>query len=138
MEDADTLAGNARLKAAAVAAATGEGGGRRHRPRGRRPRGAPGVWSARFAGADATYADNVARLLRELTGLAPAMRTARFRTVAMVRWPNGAEVMAEALSRASSRSSRRAPAGSGTTPCSSPPTETAAPLPRCPRRRSTA
>ena len=36
--DADTLEGNARLKAAALAAATGDAGaGRRHRPRGRRP-----------------------------------------------------------------------------------------------------
>ena len=33
--------------------------------------GAPGVYSARYAGEDATYADNVAKLLRELAAAAP-------------------------------------------------------------------
>ncbi len=56
--------------------------------------GAPGVFSARFAGEDATYADNVAKLLKELDGVAPDGRTARFETVALVRWPDGREVAA--------------------------------------------
>jgi len=51
--------------------------------------GAPGVYSARYAGDDATYADNCAKMLRELTGVAEAMRTARFRTVAAVAYPDG-------------------------------------------------
>ena len=51
--------------------------------------GAPGVWSARFAGENATYADNVAKLLAELAGIGPDRRTARFETVALVRWPDG-------------------------------------------------
>jgi XTP/dITP diphosphohydrolase len=94
-ETGDTLLENARLKAATVAAATGEaavaddtgllvdalGGG-------------PGVWSARYAGEGATYADNVAKLLRELEGVPPEKRTARFETVALVRWPDGREVAA--------------------------------------------
>jgi XTP/dITP diphosphohydrolase len=94
-ETGATLLENARLKAAAMAAATGE------------PAvaddtgllvdaldGAPGVWSARFAGEGATYADNVAKLLAELDGVAPEQRTARFETVALVRWPDGREVAA--------------------------------------------
>jgi XTP/dITP diphosphohydrolase len=43
--------------------------------------GAPGVYSARFAGPDATYDDNVRKLLNELKA-APAPRRARFATVA--------------------------------------------------------
>lgn len=99
VEDGDTLEANARLKATAVAIAAG------------RPAvaddtgfevdalgGAPGVRAARFAGEGATYGDNVARLLAELerAGAAgPAGRRARFRTVALVRWPDGREVRAD-------------------------------------------
>lgn len=43
--------------------------------------GAPGVRSARYAGAGATDADNNAKLLRALDGLPAAARTARFRSV---------------------------------------------------------
>ena len=56
--------------------------------------GAPGVWSARYAGDDATYDDNVQKLLRELQGVPAERRTARFTTVALVRWPDGREVAA--------------------------------------------
>ncbi len=56
--------------------------------------GAPGVYAARYAGPDATYADNVAKLLRELEGVYPKLRTARFATVAMACWPDGREVCA--------------------------------------------
>ena len=94
-ETGTTLVENARLKAAAVAAATGEAAvaddtGLLVDALG----GAPGVWSARFAGEGATYADNVAKLLKELAGVAPDRRTARFATVALVRWPDGREVAA--------------------------------------------
>lgn len=41
--------------------------------------GAPGVWSARYAGLQATDADNNAKLLTELTGKSP--RTAAFHCV---------------------------------------------------------
>jgi len=41
--------------------------------------GAPGVYSARYAGEEATYADNVIKLLEEMIG--KVKRTARFRTV---------------------------------------------------------
>ena len=41
--------------------------------------GAPGVYSARYAGADASDADNLAKLLDAMRGIAPAKRQARFR-----------------------------------------------------------
>ena len=44
-------------------------------------RGAPGVYSARFAGEDATYQDNVKKLLSVMAGVSRQNRTARFRTV---------------------------------------------------------
>ncbi|KXI27021.1 non-canonical purine NTP pyrophosphatase [Paraglaciecola hydrolytica] len=40
--------------------------------------GAPGVFSARYAGEDATDADNVQKLLEALNGVAPELRQARF------------------------------------------------------------
>jgi len=52
------------------------------------------VWSARYAGEDATYEDNVQKLLQELQGVPAERRTARFSTVALVRWPDGREVAA--------------------------------------------
>jgi XTP/dITP diphosphohydrolase len=48
--------------------------------------GAPGVYSARFAGAGASDADNNALLLSRLMGVAMPLRTARYRCVlALVR-----------------------------------------------------
>ncbi len=41
-------------------------------------RGAPGVYSSRFAGDDASDDDNVTKLLEELSFLPPVLRTARF------------------------------------------------------------
>ena len=42
---------------------------------------APGVYSSRFAGPGASYADNVQKLLASLRGVPPRRRGARFRTV---------------------------------------------------------
>ena len=53
-----------------------------------------GVRPALYAGADATYGDNVEKLLRELAGVDASARTARFSTVALARWPDGREVAA--------------------------------------------
>jgi XTP/dITP diphosphohydrolase len=94
-ETGATLEENARLKAAALCAATGlpaiaDDTGLEVDALG----GAPGVYSARFAGPDATYADNVARLLERLAGVEAPRRTARFATVAVARWPDGREVAA--------------------------------------------
>jgi XTP/dITP diphosphohydrolase len=94
-ETEDTLLGNARLKARALARATGTAAiaddtGLEVEDLG----GAPGVYSARYAGAAATYADNVTKLLGALAGVG-GRRRARFRTVAVAGWPDGDEVVAE-------------------------------------------
>ena len=94
-ETGATFADNALLKARAVASATGlpaiaDDTGLAVDALG----GAPGVWSARYAGDDATYADNVEKLLGELDGLPLEQRAARFATVAVARWPDGLEVAA--------------------------------------------
>jgi XTP/dITP diphosphohydrolase len=88
------------LKARALAAATGEAAvaddtGLEVDALG----GAPGVFSARYSGGGATYERNVAKLLSELArvGATGADRRARFRTVALVAWPDGAEVAAEGV-----------------------------------------
>jgi XTP/dITP diphosphohydrolase len=45
--------------------------------------GAPGIFSARYAGENCTYEDNVKKLLRELSDVADDRRTARFKTIAV-------------------------------------------------------
>jgi XTP/dITP diphosphohydrolase len=95
VEDADTLVGNARLKAVAVCIATGfpalaDDTGLEVDALN----GEPGVRTARFAGEQATDADNRAKILRELSG---KTRTCRFRTVALLRFPDGREVIAEGV-----------------------------------------
>jgi XTP/dITP diphosphohydrolase len=94
-ETGDTLEDNARLKAEALCVATGlpaiaDDTGLEVDALG----GAPGVRSARFAGEDATYADNVNLLLERLHDVPAARRGARFATVALARWPDGHEVAA--------------------------------------------
>ena len=88
-ETQDTLAGNARQKAqyvwdhyhtACFADDTGLEVAALH--------GAPGVYSARYAGPQRSAADNVAKLLHELRG-APD-RCAQFRTVVALVLPSGA------------------------------------------------
>jgi len=81
-EDADTFAGNAAKKAREVSGATGlpalaDDSGLEVDALG----GAPGVWSARYAGPGADDAANNARLLAALAGVQAARRTARFRSV---------------------------------------------------------
>lgn len=94
-ETADTLEGNARLKAAALAAATAcpavaDDTGLEVDALG----GAPGVRSSRYAGHGASYADNVRKLLDALVTVPEVRRTARFATIAIVRWPDGRECVA--------------------------------------------
>ena len=60
--------------------------------------GAPGVYSARFAGEGATYADNVAKMLVELQrvgAVGGVDRKARFASVAFVAYPDGTELWVE-------------------------------------------
>ena len=97
-EDGSTLLENARIKARAAHALTGlmsiadDTGLEVDALDGR-----PGIYAARFAGPDATYADNVQRLLAELSGVEPARRTARFRTVCAAVLEGGEEVDAEGV-----------------------------------------
>ena len=96
VEDADTLLGNARLKAVALCAATGlpavaDDTGLEVEALG----GAPGVYAARYAGEGCSYADNRAKLLSELAGSAD--RRAAFKTVAIVVWPDGTELHVEGV-----------------------------------------
>jgi len=50
--------------------------------------GAPGIYSARYAGLACDDADNNARLLFELESVADAARTARYRcAMVYLRWP---------------------------------------------------
>jgi XTP/dITP diphosphohydrolase len=95
-ETGDTLADNARLKARALVEATGlpavsDDTGLEVEALG----GAPGVYSSRYSGDHASYADNVAKLLAELDRVgahSPGQRRAKFRCVAMVAYPDGGEV----------------------------------------------
>ncbi len=99
VEDAETFEGNARLKAVALAEATGEvaladDSGLVVDALD----GAPGVRSARYAGESATDRDNVDRLLAELDARGAVdgdARTARFRCVLVLRWPDGSELVAD-------------------------------------------
>lgn len=113
-ETGSTLEENARLKAQALVAASGEAAvaddtGLEVAALD----GAPGVYSSRYAGDNATYADNVARLLQALDGVAPDQRRARFRTVAMVCFPDGGEIAAEGLVEGQIATSGRGTAGFG-------------------------
>ncbi len=96
VEDADTLEGNARLKAVAICEATGlpavaDDTGLEVVALG----GAPGVHSARYAGEGCSYADNRSKLLRELSDSTD--RSAAFRTCALVRWPDGRELAVDGV-----------------------------------------
>ncbi len=92
-ETGETLEANALLKARALVAATGlpaiaDDTGLEVVALG----GRPGVWTARYAGPGATYADNVAKLLEELRGVTD--RRAAFRAVAAAVFPDGRDVLA--------------------------------------------
>jgi XTP/dITP diphosphohydrolase len=88
VEDGKTLEDNAKKKAVEIALATGcwalaDDSGLEVNALN----GAPGVYSARYAGEHCSYADNNARLLKELAGKTD--RSARFRTVIALSDPGG-------------------------------------------------
>jgi XTP/dITP diphosphohydrolase len=119
VEDGETLLDNARLKARALVEATGlpavaDDTGLEVDALG----GAPGVYSARYAGEDVTYADNVAKLLSELDALPDTggQRTARFRTVALAAFPDGTELWAEGVVDGTIASQAQGSAGFGYDP----------------------
>ena len=112
VEDAGTLEGNARLKAHAVAAFTGT------------PAlsddtglfvdaldGEPGVDTAYFAGPTATAARNRSLLLERMRG--SRVRTARFRTVVVVAWPDGRELLVDGVCEGSIAAGERGGRGFG-------------------------
>ena len=90
VEDGDTFEANAIKKAVEVAEATGEitladDSGLEVDALG----GAPGVYSARYAGEDATDQKNNDKLLKQLADIPDSKRQARFRCVIAVVKPGG-------------------------------------------------
>jgi XTP/dITP diphosphohydrolase len=89
---------NALLKARAVAEATGEvaladDSGIEVDALG----GEPGPRSARYAGESASDEQNLRALLRATAGVPSGGRTARYRAVAVLAWPDGQELHAEGV-----------------------------------------
>ncbi len=89
-ETGTTFVENAELKAIAYARASGilslaDDSGLEIDAMG----GAPGVYSARFAGKDATYAERFRLILEQLHGLPAEQRTARFRCAIAIAEPSG-------------------------------------------------
>lgn len=114
-EDGATLAANALLKAHAVVAATGHAAiaddtGLEVAALD----GAPGVHTARYAGEDATYEENVTRLLVDLTGVVD--RSARFRTAVALVLPAGDELVVEGVLEGEITLARRGDGGFGYDP----------------------
>ena len=112
VEDAGSFIGNARLKASALCAATGlpavaDDTGLEVDALG----GDPGVDSAIYAGEGCSYADNRRKLLEALDGVTD--RRAAFRTVAIVVWPDGSELVVEGVCRGVITTSERGAIGFG-------------------------
>ena len=111
-ETETTLIGNARLKAIAVGRATNQ------------PaladdtglevdalNGQPGVFTARFAGPSATDEQNRRKLLDALNQ--NSSRSARFRTVILLLWPDGKEIICEGVCEGSIAPEQRGDRGFG-------------------------
>ena len=111
-ETETTLIGNARLKAIAVGRATNQ------------PaladdtglevdalNGQPGVFTARFAGPSATDEQNRRKLLDALDQ--NSNRSARFRTVILLLWPDGKEIICEGVCEGSIAPEQRGDRGFG-------------------------
>lgn len=119
-ETGTTLEENARLKAHALLEATGvpavaDDTGLEVDALG----AAPGVYSSRFAGEHATYAENVDKLLAalvEVGAVEQSKRTARFRTVAIACFPGGREVVAHGVVEGTIATARRGSGGFGYDP----------------------
>ncbi|MFM8998857.1 MAG: non-canonical purine NTP pyrophosphatase [Actinomycetota bacterium] len=97
-ETGRTYLDNARLKAHAVATATGipalaDDSGIEVDALG----GAPGPRSARYAGDDASDAENLAALLDAVRGVPGLGRGARYRCVVVLAFPDGTELSTEGV-----------------------------------------
>lgn len=114
-ETGSTLEDNALLKARAVARATGLPAlGDDTGLEVDALDGAPGIHARRFAGPDATYDQNVARLLKLMQGVED--RSARFRTVVALVFPDGSEITAEGSLEGVIATERRGRGGFGYDP----------------------
>ncbi|MFN2587710.1 MAG: non-canonical purine NTP pyrophosphatase [Actinomycetota bacterium] len=94
-EPFDTFEANALAKARAVVRATGlpavaDDSGLEVDALG----GKPGVWSARYAGEDATDAANNAKLVAALSAVPEERRSCRYRCIAVFVDPSGRELVA--------------------------------------------
>lgn len=94
-EDAETFEGNARIKASFIAGrygafAVADDSGLVVDSLG----GAPGVYSARYAGENASDTENLNKLLYEMENIPDNERTARFVAVLCGVYPDGREIIA--------------------------------------------
>jgi XTP/dITP diphosphohydrolase len=113
----DTYLGNAMLKAHATARALGvpalaDDSGIEVDALG----GAPGPRSARYAGESATDEQNLSALLRAVAGVPASGRTARYRCVAAIAWPDGSVQHADGVCEGALVSKRRGERGFGYDP----------------------
>jgi XTP/dITP diphosphohydrolase len=121
VETGETYLDNALLKARAWAVAVGEPaladdsgievdalGGR------------PGPRSARFAGADASDEQNLKQLIRAVKGVPAAGRTARYRCVTALVFPDGAELHTEGVCEGTLVTTPRGSGGFGYDPIFAP------------------
>ncbi|HEV3474146.1 MAG TPA: RdgB/HAM1 family non-canonical purine NTP pyrophosphatase [Actinomycetota bacterium] len=116
-ETETTYLDNALLKARAAAEATGQpaladDSGIEVDALG----GAPGPRSARFAGPDASDEENLRALIRAVAGIPRGGRTARYRAIAAVVWPDGREVWTEGVCEGSLETKPRGTGGFGYDP----------------------
>ena len=116
-ETGETYLDNAMLKATQVAAALGvpaiaDDSGIEVDALG----GAPGPRSARYAGEDATDERNLEALMSAVRGVPAGGRTARYRCVAAIAWPDGPTDHAEGVCEGSLVSKRRGVRGFGYDP----------------------
>ena len=116
-ETGDTYLDNALLKATQVAAALGlpaiaDDSGIEVDALG----GAPGPRSARYAGERATDEQNLDAMLRALRGVPSGGRTARYRCVAAIAWPDGLTAHADGVCEGSLIAKRRGVRGFGYDP----------------------
>ena len=116
-ETGDTYLDNALLKATQVTAALGvpavaDDSGIEVDALG----GAPGPRSARYAGEGATDEQNLDAMLRAVRGVPAGGRTARYRCVAAIAWPDGRTLHADGVCEGALVSKRRGVRGFGYDP----------------------
>lgn len=120
-ETGDTYLENATLKAAAVSVALGipalaDDSGIEVDALG----GRPGVRSARYAGEGATDEQNLRELTRAIRGIPAGGRTARYRCLAVLAFPDGAVVHADGTCEGILETSPRGSGGFGYDPIFQP------------------